>query len=68
MQNRFAQADIRDSALELINALLTRIEAARTPEKVAENDHLMKCPWLVSLSFDCQLSLVADLGIKVSCG
>ncbi|KAF8963542.1 importin alpha re-exporter [Flammula alnicola] len=39
----FAQADIHDSALELIDALLTRIETARTPEKVAENDHLMKC-------------------------
>ncbi|KJA18706.1 hypothetical protein HYPSUDRAFT_45045 [Hypholoma sublateritium FD-334 SS-4] len=39
----FAQADIHDSALELVDALLTRIEAARTPEKVAENDHLMKC-------------------------
>ncbi len=39
----FAQVDIHDSALELLDALLTRIEAARTPEKVAENDHLMKC-------------------------
>ncbi|KAF8188046.1 importin alpha re-exporter [Pholiota molesta] len=39
----FAQADIHDSALDLIDALLSRIEAARTPEKVAENDHLMKC-------------------------
>ncbi|KAF8148458.1 importin alpha re-exporter [Crassisporium funariophilum] len=39
----FAQADIHDSAAELINSLLSRIEAARTPEKVAENDHLMKC-------------------------
>ncbi|KAF4612796.1 hypothetical protein D9613_011749 [Agrocybe pediades] len=39
----FAQADIHDSALELIDALLSRIETARTPEKVAENDHLMKC-------------------------
>ncbi|KAF9472710.1 importin alpha re-exporter [Pholiota conissans] len=39
----FAQADIHDSALDLIDALLSRMEAARTPEKVAENDHLMKC-------------------------
>ncbi|KDR74835.1 hypothetical protein GALMADRAFT_249739 [Galerina marginata CBS 339.88] len=39
----FAQADIQDSALELIDALLSKTEAARTPEKVAENDHLMKC-------------------------
>ncbi|PPQ86179.1 hypothetical protein CVT25_006922 [Psilocybe cyanescens] len=42
-QMLFAQADIHDSALEMIDALLSRIEAARTPEKVAENDHLMKC-------------------------
>ena len=40
---RFAQADIHDSALALTDALLTRIESAQTPEKVAENDHLMKC-------------------------
>ena len=26
-----------------MHALLTKIEAAGTPEKVAENDHLMKC-------------------------
>lgn len=39
----FAQLDIHDSASELVDALLSRIESARTPEKVAENDHLMKC-------------------------
>ncbi|KIM38838.1 hypothetical protein M413DRAFT_75629 [Hebeloma cylindrosporum] len=42
-QLEFAQADIHDSALPLVDALLTRIESAQTPEKVAENDHLMKC-------------------------
>jgi exportin-2 (importin alpha re-exporter) len=47
--DRFAQADIHDSALDLIDALLSRIEAARTPEKVAENDHLMKCTSYASM-------------------
>ncbi|KAF5323094.1 hypothetical protein D9611_009310 [Ephemerocybe angulata] len=39
----FSQADIHDSAAQLLDALLSRIEAGGTPEKVAENDHLMKC-------------------------
>ncbi|KAF8992756.1 armadillo-type protein [Cyathus striatus] len=39
----FAQADIHDFAVDLVNALLGKIESGRTPEKVAENDHLMKC-------------------------
>lgn len=39
----FSQADIHDIAADLLNALLSKIEAASLPEKVAENDHLMKC-------------------------
>ncbi|KAF7419339.1 importin-alpha export receptor [Pleurotus ostreatus] len=39
----FAQADVHDFAHDLLNALLSKIEAAKTPEKVAENDHLMRC-------------------------
>ncbi|KAK0194119.1 CAS/CSE protein [Armillaria mellea] len=39
----FTQADVRDFAADLLNALLTKIESAGTPEKMAENDHLMKC-------------------------
>jgi exportin-2 (importin alpha re-exporter) len=39
----FSQADIHDLAADLLNALLNKIEAAGPPEKVAENDHLMKC-------------------------
>ncbi|KAG6828872.1 hypothetical protein H0H92_006481 [Tricholoma furcatifolium] len=39
----FAQADIHDNAAQLVDALLTKIESAGTAEKVAENDHLMKC-------------------------
>jgi len=40
---RFSQADIHDIAADLLNALLSKIEVAGPPEKVAENDHLMKC-------------------------
>ncbi|KAH8833705.1 Cse1-domain-containing protein [Flagelloscypha sp. PMI_526] len=39
----FSQADVQSFALDLINALLGKIEGAGTAEKVAENDHLMKC-------------------------
>ncbi|KAH7929305.1 Cse1-domain-containing protein [Leucogyrophana mollusca] len=39
----FSQADIHDFAPNLLNAILSKIEGAGTPEKVAENDHLMKC-------------------------
>jgi hypothetical protein len=42
-QNRFAQADIHDFALDLVDGLLSKIESAGSAEKVAENDHLMKC-------------------------
>ncbi|KAK7018654.1 importin-alpha export receptor [Paramarasmius palmivorus] len=42
-QMLFTQTDIHETANDLINALLSKIEAAGTPEKVAENDHLMKC-------------------------
>ncbi|KAG6820300.1 hypothetical protein H0H93_002564 [Arthromyces matolae] len=39
----FAQADIHEFAVNLVDALLTKIESAGTAEKVAENDYLMKC-------------------------
>ncbi|KAJ7594086.1 CAS/CSE protein [Mycena floridula] len=39
----FAQADIRDFAQNLVNTLLAKIAALGAAEKVAENDHLMKC-------------------------
>jgi exportin-2 (importin alpha re-exporter) len=41
--SRFSQTDIHDLAADLLDALLSKIEAAGPPEKVAENDHLMKC-------------------------
>ncbi|KAF5386293.1 hypothetical protein D9757_008606 [Collybiopsis confluens] len=39
---RFAQADVRDFAPQLLGVLMSKIERADTPEKIAENDHLMK--------------------------
>ena len=42
-QYSFNQEDIRELAPQIINAALARIEAGGTPEKIAENDFLMKC-------------------------
>ncbi|KIM79693.1 hypothetical protein PILCRDRAFT_791278, partial [Piloderma croceum F 1598] len=39
----FTQTDIRDISPALLNAVLSKIEGAGSAEKVAENDHLMKC-------------------------
>jgi hypothetical protein len=55
---RFAQADIHDVANDILTALFDKIESGGTPEKVSENDYLMKCApqrcfptagWLVGL-------------------
>ena len=43
MNARFNQVDIQDIAPEIIGTLLTKIEAGGSPEKIAENDYLMKC-------------------------
>ncbi|KAI0329277.1 Cse1-domain-containing protein [Cubamyces sp. BRFM 1775] len=42
-QLMFASADIKDIAPQMLDALLSKVEKAPTPEKVAENDYLMKC-------------------------
>ncbi|KAF9259931.1 Cse1-domain-containing protein [Marasmius fiardii PR-910] len=42
-QMLFTYSDIQNFASDLINALLNKIESSATPEKAAENDHLMKC-------------------------
>ncbi|KDN36257.1 hypothetical protein RSAG8_10945, partial [Rhizoctonia solani AG-8 WAC10335] len=39
----FAQADIHDFANDILSALLAKIESGGTPQKIAENDYLMKC-------------------------
>ena len=38
---------MHDFAAELLNTVLKKIEGAGTPEKVAENDHLMKCIFVI---------------------
>ena len=40
---RFSQADIRPFAQDILMALFTNIERGQTPEKMAENDYLMRC-------------------------
>ncbi|RXK37557.1 importin-alpha export receptor [Tremella mesenterica] len=42
-QTLFTQADIRPFADSILTALFTNIERGGTPEKIAENDYLMKC-------------------------
>ncbi|KAH9945469.1 CAS/CSE protein [Epithele typhae] len=71
-QLMFTSADIQDIAPQLLDALLSKIETAPTPEKMAENDYLMKCAMRVILvartslvaGFERILSrLVAILGV-----
>ncbi|KAJ4471965.1 CAS/CSE protein [Lentinula aciculospora] len=68
----FTQADIRDFASDLLGVLLSKIERAGSAEKVAENDHLMKCIMRVILTARQSLTpsheqilnrLVAILGV-----
>ena len=40
---RFTQADVRPFAENVLMALFANIEKGGTPEKIAENDYLMKC-------------------------
>lgn len=42
---RFTQADVRPFAENILMALFNNIEKGGTPEKIAENDYLMKCRW-----------------------
>ncbi|KAG8694409.1 importin-alpha export receptor [Ceratobasidium sp. 394] len=39
----FAQADIHDFANDILVALFAKIESGGSPQKIAENDYLMKC-------------------------
>lgn len=43
LTNRFTQADVRPYAENILMALFANIEKGGTPEKIAENDYLMKC-------------------------
>nr|VWP01251.1 Succinate-semialdehyde dehydrogenase (EC [Ganoderma boninense] len=42
-QLMFTEGDVREVAPGLLHALLSKVEKAPTPEKMAENDYLMKC-------------------------
>jgi exportin-2 (importin alpha re-exporter) len=46
--SRFSSADVQPFALQLLNALLSKIEAQQSPERVAENDFLMRCAPAIS--------------------
>ncbi|KAH8112452.1 Cse1-domain-containing protein [Phellopilus nigrolimitatus] len=46
----FNQEDIREIAPQLLNVVLAKIESGGTPEKIAENDYLMKCAMRVILT------------------
>ena len=39
----FKPEDIQPFSAELIDTVLTKLESAGSPEKVAENDFMMKC-------------------------
>ncbi|KAI0749865.1 armadillo-type protein [Daedaleopsis nitida] len=49
-QLMFTQADVHESAPPLLDALLSKIEKAPTPQKMAENDYLMKCAMRVIIT------------------
>ncbi|KAI0833709.1 Cse1-domain-containing protein [Trametes gibbosa] len=68
----FTQVDVKDIAPQTLDALLSRVEKAPTPEKVAENDYLMKCAMRVIVTARSGLAdsyqrllqrLVAILGV-----
>ncbi|KZS89199.1 Cse1-domain-containing protein [Sistotremastrum niveocremeum HHB9708] len=46
----FSQADVHDFANAILSAVLSKIEAAGSPQKVAENDYLMKCAMRVIIT------------------
>ncbi|PIL29858.1 hypothetical protein GSI_08065 [Ganoderma sinense ZZ0214-1] len=71
-QLMFTEADVREVAPGLLNALLSKVEKAPSPEKMAENDYLMKCVMRVIVTARSTLAggyeqilqrLVAILGV-----
>ncbi|KAI5122027.1 hypothetical protein M0805_008018 [Coniferiporia weirii] len=46
----FNHEDTREIAPQILNVVLTKIESGGTPEKIAENDYLMKCAMRVILT------------------
>ncbi|WWC58466.1 uncharacterized protein I303_101008 [Kwoniella dejecticola CBS 10117] len=49
-QALFTQADVRPFAENILMALFANIEKGGTPEKIAENDYLMKCAMRVIIT------------------
>ncbi|OCF31081.1 importin-alpha export receptor [Kwoniella heveanensis BCC8398] len=49
-QALFTQADVRPFAENILMALFANIEKGGTPEKIAENDYLMKCTMRVIIT------------------
>ncbi|WVR05966.1 hypothetical protein IAU60_002994 [Kwoniella sp. DSM 27419] len=49
-QALFTQADVRPFAENILMALFANIERGGTPEKIAENDYLMKCAMRVIIT------------------
>lgn len=43
---RFSQTDIHETAGDILRALFAKIRTQRTPQKIAENEYLMKCELL----------------------
>ncbi|OJT05838.1 Importin-alpha re-exporter [Trametes pubescens] len=71
-QPMFSTVDVKEIAPQTLDALLSRVEKAPTPEKVAENDYLMKCAMRVIVTARSGLAdgyqrllqrLVAILGV-----
>ncbi|KAF7294456.1 Importin N-terminal domain-containing protein [Mycena kentingensis (nom. inval.)] len=48
--NMFNQADVHDFAASLLTTLLAKMQARLTPEKIAENHHLMRCAMKVIIT------------------
>ncbi|KAL1949825.1 hypothetical protein VTO73DRAFT_8706 [Trametes versicolor] len=71
-QPMFSTVDVKEIAPQTLDALFSRVEKAPTPEKVAENDYLMKCAMRVIVTARSGLAdgyqrllqrLVAILGV-----
>ena len=60
---RFNSADIRDVAGQLLDVLLSKIHSRGTPEKVAENDFLMRCAWTSGDSLEGPYTEICFAGV-----
>lgn len=52
---RFTPKDVSSFAQSAIEILLSRMEAGKSAEKIAENDYLMKCTWCPNYSLIARL-------------